>query len=135
MESDCELKQSAVVVCNEDKENPVTFKWKWGPDELPIVDQYTYLGVEISKDCSWDTHIAKVIGKGKAHVGKMDAILTDPHLDTRIKRCILMNLIDEPDCTKARICRRRMGREQEVRQNSWKHERWQQPKKYQDAQT
>ena len=30
-------------------------------DDLPIVDQYTYLGVEISKDCSWDAHIAKVI--------------------------------------------------------------------------
>ena len=32
-------------------------------------------------------------GKGKAHVGKMDAIPTDSHLDTRIKRCILMNVI------------------------------------------
>ena len=43
----------------------------------------------------WDAHIAKVIGKGKSHIGKMDAILTDSHLDTinRIKRCILMNLI------------------------------------------
>ena len=35
----------------------------------------------------------KVIGKGKAHVRKMDAILTDSHLDTRIKRCILMNVV------------------------------------------
>ena len=34
-----------------------------------------------------------MIGKGKAHVGKMDAILTDSHLDTRIKRCILRNVI------------------------------------------
>ena len=87
------VKKCAVVVCNEDKVNPVTFKWKWGEDELPIADQYTYLGVEISKEWSWDAHIAKVIGKGKAHVGKMDAILTDSHLDTRIKRCILMNVI------------------------------------------
>ena len=60
---------------------------------MPIADQYTYLGVEISKECSWDAHIAKVIGKGKAHVGKMDAILTDSHLDSRIKRCILINVI------------------------------------------
>ena len=44
-------------------------------------------GVEISKDCSWGAHIAKVIGKGKAHLGKMDAILKDSHLDTRNKRC------------------------------------------------
>ena len=31
--------------------------------------------------------------KGEAHVGKMDAILTDSHLDTRIKGCILINVI------------------------------------------
>ena len=85
-------------MCNEEKENPVTFKWKWREDELLIANQYTYLGVviskvEISRECSWDAHIAKVIGKGKAHVGKMDAILTDSRLDTRIKRCILMDLM------------------------------------------
>ena len=32
------VKKCAVVVCNEDKLNPVTFKWKWGEDELPVVD-------------------------------------------------------------------------------------------------
>ena len=48
---------------------------------------------ESSKDCSWDAHIAKVIGEGKVHVGKMDAILTDSHLDTRVNRCIMMNVI------------------------------------------
>ena len=62
-------------------------------DDPPIVDQHTYLGVEISKDCSWDANMAKVIGKGKSQVGKMDVILTDPHLDTRITICILINVI------------------------------------------
>ena len=62
-----------MVVCNEDKVNSATFKWKWGEDDLTIVDQYTYLGVEISKDCSWDAHIAKVSGKGKSQVpGRQD---------------------------------------------------------------
>ena len=37
--------------------------------------------------------MAKVRRKGKAHVGKVDAILTDSHLDTRIARYILMNVI------------------------------------------
>ena len=47
-----------------------------GADEQPIVDQGTYLGVEISpKDCFWDAHIAKVVGKGKSQVGNIDAIL------------------------------------------------------------
>ena len=46
--------------------NPVSFRWKWGEDELPIVDQYTYLVVEISMACFWDANIAKATGKGKA---------------------------------------------------------------------
>ena len=86
------VKKCAVVVCDEDKVNPVNFNWKWGEDELRIVDHYTFHGVDISKDCFWDAQIAKVIGKGKSQVGKMDAILTDPHLDTRTERCILMTM-------------------------------------------
>ena len=59
------VRKCSVVVCNEDKINTVTFNWKWGEDDLPIVDRYTYLGVEISKNCSWDTQIAKVMEMGK----------------------------------------------------------------------
>ena len=44
----------------------------------------------------------------------MDAILTDPHLDTRIKICILINVI----CTKLRVRRRSMGRERDVRKTT-----------------
>ena len=95
MESDSERKKCAVVVgvCNEDKVNTVTFMWNWGEDELPIVDQYTYLGVESSKDCSWDAHIAKVTGKSKTHVGNMDVTLTDSHFDARIKICNMINVL------------------------------------------
>lgn len=59
---------------------------------MPVLFQYTYLGVDISTYCSWDTRIAKVTGKGRAHVGKMGATLADSNLDTRVKRCILMNV-------------------------------------------
>ena len=45
------------------------------------------------RDLEQLTHIAKVMGKGESQVGKMDAMLTDPHLDTRIKICILMNVV------------------------------------------
>ena len=53
--------------------NPVNVKWKREEDGLPIVNQYSYLGVEMSKYCSWDalllgcfavgmhTYIVKVI--------------------------------------------------------------------------
>ena len=74
---------------------------------------HTYDGVEISEYCSWDTRVAKVTGKDKAQAGKMDAILTDSHFYTRIKRCILMKV----DSTGARICRRSIGREREARKS------------------
>ena len=45
--------------------------------------------------------MAKAIGKGQTHVDKMDAILTDSHLDTGIKICTMVSY----DCTKARILR------------------------------
>ena len=34
-----------------------------------------------------------MIGKGKTQVGKMDAILTHSHIATRIKICIVINVI------------------------------------------
>ena len=43
------IKKCTVGVCNDDEVDPVYFSWKWGEDELPIVDQYTNLGVELSK--------------------------------------------------------------------------------------
>ena len=83
-----------------------------GEDDLPIVDQYTYHGVDISKDCCWDAHIPKVIGKGE--LGKMDAILTNPHLDTRTKICIPMIVV-----VPKRLCAGEvMGREREVRKKT-----------------
>ena len=71
----------------------------------------------------WHRHIKillvgcthEVIGKGKTHVGKMDAILTDSHLDTRNKICILLNVI-VPKLY--RMCRRSVGREREARKTA-----------------
>ena len=49
------VKTCAVVVCNEDEANTAKFSWKWREAELPIVDRYTYLDVDLSKYRSWDT--------------------------------------------------------------------------------
>ena len=49
---------------------------------MAFADQYTYFDVETSKYRSWDAHITKVIAS-KSHIGKMDAILKDSHLDTK----------------------------------------------------
>ena len=76
--------KSAQVICNEDMVNPVNFKWNWGEGALPIVDQYTYVGVEILRECSWDAHTARKVGKGKSQLGRMDTTPSDPHFDTWI---------------------------------------------------
>ncbi|CAB1116628.1 unnamed protein product [Ectocarpus sp. CCAP 1310/34] len=68
------VKKSAVMVCNENKEEPVEHRWKWGIEEIAVVDQYTYLGVEIAKDCSWNAHMSKGAEKGKARAGKLHPI-------------------------------------------------------------
>ena len=51
----------AVCLCNKEKVNPVHFSRKWGEDELPIVDQYTYLGVDTKQKRSWGKRVAKTI--------------------------------------------------------------------------
>ena len=89
------VNKCAVGVCNANKVNPVSFGWKWGVDELPIAGQYTYHTLaERSQKTAAGTHAyQKVIGKGKAHIGIRDAIPTDSGLDSRIRICILMNVI------------------------------------------
>ena len=94
----------ALLVCNVDKTNLVEFEWKWGETEPPILDQYTYLGVAIQDktNCSWDAHINRVMGKGKAQVGGMYMILRI--LASRNEDCDMY--LDEHVCTKVVICRR-----------------------------
>ncbi|CAB1101144.1 unnamed protein product [Ectocarpus sp. CCAP 1310/34] len=89
-------KKSAVMVCNEDREESVEYRWKWGVKEIAVVDQYTYLGVEIAKDYSWNAHTSKVAEKGKARAGKLHPILANPHLNTRIKLTVLKSVIVPP---------------------------------------
>ena len=76
--------------------------------------QHMHLVVVISEDCSWDTTyqgIEEEIGKGQAHVGKMDAILliADSHLGTIVgsrdatqmtagKKVLLIRCLIKEDC-------------------------------------
>ncbi|CAB1107901.1 unnamed protein product [Ectocarpus sp. CCAP 1310/34] len=66
------VKKSAVMVCNENKEEPVEHRWKWGIEEIAVAE------------------------KGKARAGKLHPILANRHLDTRIKLTVLKSVIVPP---------------------------------------
>lgn len=83
------VNKCAIFVCNENRENPENFKYTWEEEESPTVHQHTHLGEGISKNCSWDVHMEEVIGKGKTRKDKIDVILTDSNLGSKIKVCIL----------------------------------------------
>ncbi len=61
----------------------------WGDQELPIVEEYTHLGVLVSSDGSQDAHFQIIIKQGNARVAAMKPLLRDAHLTMRIK-CLLM---------------------------------------------
>lgn len=104
------------MVCNGGKVEEVNFKWKWGDKELPRVDQYTCLGVEVSKDCTWDVHMKKVTEKGKARVGKSHPIVADRNLDPRIKTTFEYRY----HCA-VKTPRKSVGRKAKVESRSWKY--------------
>ena len=68
------------------------------------MDQYTYLGVEIANDCSWNAHMSKVAEKGKSRKGKMHPILANRHLDKRIKLTVLKSVIVPPIDNAGEVC-------------------------------
>ena len=59
-----------------------------------------------SNDFSWDAHVVNVKGEGKLLVGKMNAMLTDSHLDIRVQICILI-------VPKLKKCRKKVGTQRE----------------------
>ena len=74
--------------------NAAFFEWMWGEDELPIVDHWTYLLWRSQRTTlgmhTWRMQLERV---KQYQVGKMDAILPDPRLDSRFKICFLINVV------------------------------------------
>lgn len=67
---------------------------------MAILDQCTHHGVDISRHCHWNAHMNEVVDKSKAQIGRMDAILGDLPLGTRIGGYILMDvMIPKPGYT------------------------------------
>ena len=64
-------------------------KWNWGDHVLPIVSNYTYLGV----DLAWDTHIKKLIQNGKQKVNQLNSIISNRYINLSVRRMLLLSVL------------------------------------------
>ena len=83
------VNKSAVLVFGKDK---VKGKWNWGDHVLPIVSNYTYLGVNFSYNGAWDTHIKKLIQNGKQTVNQLNSIISNRYINVSA-RCMLLSVL------------------------------------------
>ena len=61
--------------------------------EIPVVNQYTYLGVEFSSVCKWHTHIQTLANKAKAKLARVTSLFCCPSIDIGVKRTVFAQAI------------------------------------------
>ena len=64
-------------------------KWYWGDHMLPIVSDYTYLGVDFSYNGAWDTHIKKLTQNGKQKVNQLNSITSNRYINLSARMLLL----------------------------------------------
>ena len=82
-----------VMLCGPVPVEDRTQPFMWGDQEIPIVEEYTHLGVLVSSDGSHDAHFQRIIKQGNARVAAMEPLLTDAHLTMRIKRLLMLTAL------------------------------------------
>ena len=85
------VKKCAVVVFS--KTQTGSGQWVWGSESLPILDSYCYLGIEFSRDGSWDKHIKSLIIRNRQKLGGLYRVLHNFALDLTTRRHILMAVL------------------------------------------
>ena len=60
---------------------------------LPIVSNYTYLGVDFSYNGAWDTHIKKLIQNGKQKVNQLNSIISNRYINLSARRMLLLSVL------------------------------------------
>ena len=56
--------------------NPVEGEWKWGEHVLPMVSNYTYLGIAFACNGAWDMHIRKVHDICKKKFNQLHSVIS-----------------------------------------------------------
>ena len=60
---------------------------------LPIVSNYTYLGVDFSCNGAWDTHIKKLIQNGKQKVNQLNSIISNRYINLSARHMLLLSVL------------------------------------------
>ena len=60
---------------------------------LPIVNDYTYLGVNFSYNRAWDTHIKKSIQNCKQKVNQLNSIISNRYINLSARRMLLLSVL------------------------------------------
>ena len=60
---------------------------------LPIVSNYTYLGVDFSYNGAWDTHIKKLIQNGKQKVNQLNSIISNRYINLSACHMLLLSVL------------------------------------------
>ena len=81
------INKSAVVVFS--KEVNTVHVHGSGEIDIPEVVSYCYLGIEFTKNGSWDSHVQKVINNGKKKLNQLHSFLSNRNISTVAIRIII----------------------------------------------
>ena len=61
---------------------------------LPIVSNYTYIGVDFSYNGAWDTHIKTLVQNGKQKkVNQLNSIISNRYINLSARRMLLLSVL------------------------------------------
>ena len=60
---------------------------------LPIVSNYTYLGIGFSYNRAWDTHIKKLTQNGKKKVNQLHSVISNCNINLSARRMLLLSVL------------------------------------------
>ena len=70
---------------------------------LPIVSNYTYLGIGFSYNRAWDTHIKKLTQNGKKKVNQLHSVISNCNINLSA-RCMLLLSVLHPNLSMVVTC-------------------------------
>ena len=82
--------KSAVMVFSKEV---VEGTWKWGEYHLPIVTEYTYLGVDFASNGAWDGRIKKVLDSGRKKINQLHSVISNRDINMSARTLLLLSVV------------------------------------------